>query len=172
MEVSSTYTPCLHLLRCLPVPRALLQVEKDRQGTWTTEISMQHKTANKKREECERPSWKSSCYRHCFLLAPCFALFPHASRPGRAIFYAWNRSQSRKEKKRMALVYFCKVLTGSSRNETLLKGFYCRSSRVWEAEEEKGQRWCFPIGRSVAGAALPAWLWEQPVHKASGWEEQ
>lgn len=50
VEVSSIYTPYLHCLQCLTVPRASLQVKKDRQGMWTTVISMQHKTPKKKTE--------------------------------------------------------------------------------------------------------------------------
>lgn len=56
VEASSIYTPCLHCLPCLPMPRALLRVEKDRQGMWTAVISMQHKTPNKKIEGYKCPS--------------------------------------------------------------------------------------------------------------------
>lgn len=80
--------------------------------------------------------------------------FPSVSHPGggASFFSYFKQTPKLKEKQRLALVYHCRVLTGSARNEALLKGFYCGSSGAGGAQKEEGESWYSPLGRSMAGA--------------------
>lgn len=129
----------LHHLWCLPMPRALLRVEKDAQGTWTAVISVQHKTPHKKIEGYKCPSLEVLLLKT--LLVPgwlfCFP-FPVPYAQVGLLLSMLQTDPKAAGKTKNGSCLFLQSLTGLARNKALLKGFYCGSFRVWGAEEEKG----------------------------------